>query len=105
VGRVAVPAPIWNKAGPLTPDEWEKVRLHAYHSERVLCRSAFDAGLAAFATLHHERLDGSGYHRGAKAAALPPAARLLAAADAYHTLTEPRPHREALPPARAAGQA
>jgi len=102
VGRVAVPVGIWQKAGPLTPDEKERVRLHAYHSERVLCRSQFLAALAPVATCHHERLDGSGYHRGATAVALPPPARLLAAADAYHAMTQPRPHREALPPQRAA---
>jgi len=102
VGRVAVPAGIWQKAGPLTPDEWERVRLHAYQSERVLCRSPFLAGLAPVATAHHERLDGAGYHRGAPAAALSPAARLLAAADVYHALTEPRPYREAFSPERAA---
>ena len=49
--------------------------------------------LAPIATAHHERLDGSGYHRGAAAAALAPPARLLAAADAYQSMTEPRPHR------------
>ncbi|CAN5881527.1 hypothetical protein BH23ACT12_BH23ACT12_06370 [soil metagenome] len=36
VGRVAIPARIWNSAGPLAPDEWERVRLHAYHGERIL---------------------------------------------------------------------
>ena len=76
--------------------------LHAYHSERVLCRSPFLAALTPVATSHHERLDGSGYHRRAAAAALTPPARLLAAADAYHAMTEPRPHREALSPERAA---
>jgi HD-GYP domain-containing protein (c-di-GMP phosphodiesterase class II) len=102
VGRVAVPVRIWQKAAPLTPDEWERVRLHAYHSERILTRSPFMAALAPVATAHHERLDGSGYHRGTVAAALTPAARLLAAADAYHAMTEPRPHRAALSPGEAA---
>jgi len=102
VGRVGVPSRIWQKASPLTPDEWERVRLHAYHSERVLCRSPFLAALARVATSHHERLDGAGYHRGATAVALTPPARLLAAADAYHAMTEPRPHREAHSPQRAA---
>jgi len=102
VGRVAVPVRIWHKPGPLTPDDWERVRLHAYHSERVLARSSFLAALAPVATAHHERLDGSGYHRGSAAAALTPAARMLAAADAYHAMTEPRPHREALSPEQAA---
>jgi HD-GYP domain-containing protein (c-di-GMP phosphodiesterase class II) len=102
VGRVAVPILVWHKAGPLSPDEWEHVRLHAYHTERVLSRSSFLMALAPVATAHHERLDGSGYHRGVGAGTLPPPARVLAAADAYHAMTEPRPHREALPPDRAA---
>jgi HD-GYP domain-containing protein (c-di-GMP phosphodiesterase class II) len=104
VGRVAVSLHIWHKPAPLSPDEWEQVRLHAYHSERVLSRSPFLAALAPVATSHHERLDGTGYHRGTTAAALTPAARLLAAADAYHAMTEPRPHREPLPPDQAAHQ-
>ena len=102
VGRAAVPTTIWQKPGPLTPQEWERVRLHAYHSERILCPSAFLAPLAPVATAHHERLDGSGYHRGSAASGLSTAARVLAAADAYHAMTEPRPHRQALEPERAA---
>jgi HD-GYP domain-containing protein (c-di-GMP phosphodiesterase class II) len=102
VGRVAVSARVWNRPGPLSADEWERVRLHPYHTERVLSRSEFLSALASIAGAHHERLDGSGYHRGATAAALTPAARLLAAADAYHAMTEPRPHREALAPELAA---
>jgi HD-GYP domain-containing protein (c-di-GMP phosphodiesterase class II) len=102
LGRVAVAARVWNRPGPLSADEWERVRLHPYHTERVLSRSEFLAALAPIAGAHHERLDGSGYHRGAAAAALTPAARLLAAADAYHAMTEPRPHRGALAPEDAA---
>ncbi|MFW6079157.1 MAG: HD domain-containing phosphohydrolase [Gemmatimonadota bacterium] len=102
LGRVAVPARIWNKPDALTADEWERVRLHAYHSERFLLRSPFLAGLGAIAGRHHERLDGSGYHRGAAAPAIPHAARLLAVADGYTAMTAPRPHRPAIPPGRAA---
>jgi HD-GYP domain-containing protein (c-di-GMP phosphodiesterase class II) len=96
LGRVAVPVRVWQKAASLTPDDWERVRLHAYHSERVLARSPFLAALAPVASFHHERLDGSGYHRGTAAADITPPARLLATADAYHAMTEPRPHRAAL---------
>jgi HD-GYP domain-containing protein (c-di-GMP phosphodiesterase class II) len=102
VGRVAVPVPIWQKRGPLTAGEWERVRLHPYYTERVLSRSPLLAALAPVATAHHERLDGSGYHRGVQAGSLTPAARLLAAADAYQAMTEPRSHRDALPPEQAA---
>jgi len=102
LGRVAVSAGIWQKPGPLRPNEWEQVRLHAYHVERVLSRSPYLAGLASIAGRHHERLDGTGYHRGATAPSLSPLARLLAAADTYHAMTEPRPHRAALNAAEAA---
>jgi HD-GYP domain-containing protein (c-di-GMP phosphodiesterase class II) len=95
VGRAGVPAPIWEKPEPLTRGEWEQVRLHAYHGERVLDRSPGLSQLAATAALHHERCDGSGYHRGAGARGLSQPARLLAAADAFHAMTEPRPHRPA----------
>jgi HD-GYP domain-containing protein (c-di-GMP phosphodiesterase class II) len=96
VGRAAVPTTIWQKPGRLTPQEWERVRLHPYHSERILCPSAFLAALVPIAAAHHERLDGSGYHRGTRASELGSAARVLACADAYHAMTEPRPHRAPL---------
>jgi HD-GYP domain-containing protein (c-di-GMP phosphodiesterase class II) len=102
LGRVAVGARIWEKPGPLTVDEWEQVRLHPYHTERVLSRSPFLAALAPIACAHHERLDGSGYHRGVGGADLALPARLLAASDAFHAMTEPRPYRAPLAPGEAA---
>jgi HD-GYP domain-containing protein (c-di-GMP phosphodiesterase class II) len=102
LGRVAVHPRIWQKPGTLSADEWEHVRLHPYQTERVLSRSPFLSTLIPIAGAHHERLDGSGYHRGAGGAELAFPARLLAAADAYHALTEPRPHRDTVPPEQAA---
>jgi HD-GYP domain-containing protein (c-di-GMP phosphodiesterase class II) len=104
LGRSAVPATIWEKPGSLNADEWERVRLHPYHGERALARSPALARLAAIASRHHERCDGSGYHRGLDARSLSPAARLLAAADVFHAMTEPRPHRPARDPSQAAGE-
>jgi HD-GYP domain-containing protein (c-di-GMP phosphodiesterase class II) len=95
LGRLGVSNAIWDKPGPLTPAEWERVRLHPYMSERMLATSRALAPLATLAAHHHERLDGSGYPRGLSGATLSPAARILAAADAYHAATEPRPHRPA----------
>ena len=100
LGRVAVATRIWNAPFRLEVDDWEQVRLHPYHTERVLSRSPSLAELATVASAHHERLDATGYHRGMPAAALTRPARLLAAADAYHAMTEPRPHRPALVRAR-----
>jgi HD-GYP domain-containing protein (c-di-GMP phosphodiesterase class II)/DNA-binding CsgD family transcriptional regulator len=104
IGRVAVPVRVWNKPGPLTRDERERVRLHAYHTERVLEAAGGLRPLARLAGAHGERSDGSGYHRGCRAAELPLAAWLLAAADCYQAMREPRAHRPALTADAAAEQ-
>jgi len=96
IGRAGIPTGLWEKPGPLSIAEWELVRLHPYHSERILARSPALKPLAETAGMHHERTDGSGYHRGVGGAMLAPGARFLAAADAFHAMTEPRPHRPAL---------
>ncbi len=96
VGRVGISNRVWEKPGPLTRAEWEQVRMHGYHSERVLATSASLEPMAVVAGMHHERLDGSGYHRGCRASEIGVEARLLGAADAYVALCHARPHREAL---------
>jgi HD-GYP domain-containing protein (c-di-GMP phosphodiesterase class II) len=96
LGRAAVPIRIWSNRGSLTFDDWERIRLHAYHTERILTQSPFLSELVPSAGFHHERGDGSGYHRGVGSSALHRTARVLAASDAYHAMTEPRPHRPAL---------
>jgi HD-GYP domain-containing protein (c-di-GMP phosphodiesterase class II)/DNA-binding CsgD family transcriptional regulator len=96
LGRVAVPTGIWDRPGPLRPEEWELVRLHPYQSGRILDRSPVLAPLGPIASRHHERVDGSGYPAGVRASELDPAACLLAAADVLHALGEPRPHRPAV---------
>ena len=93
MGRVGVSAAVWEKPGPLTSGEWEQVRLHSYHTERLLARIPAFSELARTAASDHERLDGSGYHRGVGAAQLSPVARVLAAADVWCAMTEPRAHR------------
>jgi HD-GYP domain-containing protein (c-di-GMP phosphodiesterase class II)/DNA-binding CsgD family transcriptional regulator len=104
LGRIGVSNAIWDKPGPLSEAEWERVRLHPYYTERVLARLKGLGQVCAIAPQHHERLDGSGYHRGLPASMLPMSARILAAADIYHALTEPRPHRAALSPEEAAAE-
>jgi HD-GYP domain-containing protein (c-di-GMP phosphodiesterase class II)/DNA-binding CsgD family transcriptional regulator len=95
LGRVTVPTGVWERPGPLRAEEWELVRLHPYHSGRILSRSPVLAPLAALAGRHHERVDGSGYPAGVRAGELGAEACLLAAADVLHALREPRPHRPA----------
>ena len=98
IGRVAISSGIWDAARPLRPDEAEKVRMHPYYTQQVLSRTPYLQTLAELASCHHERLDGSGYYRGLRGAALPAPSRVLAAADAYCTKTEVRPHRAAYSP-------
>ena len=95
LGRLGVSNAIWDKRGTLTAAELERVRLHPYLTERMLASSGALAPVGAIAVQHHERLDGSGYPRGLSGDAIAPAGRILAAADAYHAMTEPRPHRAA----------
>lgn len=102
LGVVAVPAGVWNRPGPLTAEGWERVRLHAHVSERILARCPALSEVAAGAGAHHERLDGSGYHRGAHEPSL--VAQLVAASDVYQALREPRPHRAPLDANAAAGE-
>jgi HD-GYP domain-containing protein (c-di-GMP phosphodiesterase class II) len=102
IGRVGVSASIWGKNGALTDAEWERVRLHPYYTERIFTRAESLAPLGALASQHHERVDGSGYHRRLPGMSLVQISRLLAAADAYCAMTELRPHRSALSPDQAA---
>jgi HD-GYP domain-containing protein (c-di-GMP phosphodiesterase class II) len=104
LGRVTVTTAIWDKPGPLNDSEWEAVRLHPYYSERLLSRAPSLVGAGQLAGMHHERQDGSGYHRGSRAAAQPLGARILASADAYIAMGQARAHRPALDPDEAARQ-
>jgi HD-GYP domain-containing protein (c-di-GMP phosphodiesterase class II) len=104
VGRVGISNAIWEKPGPLTRAEWEQVRMHPYYGERVMANATSLEPMAVTAGMHHERLDGSGYHRGSTAKDIGVEARLVAAADVFAALIQSRPHRAALTPAEAAGQ-
>jgi HD-GYP domain-containing protein (c-di-GMP phosphodiesterase class II) len=100
--RVAVSSAVWDKPGPLTRIERDHVELHPYYTERVLTRVPALADLGRIAGQHHERSDGSGYHRGLLGGTTPLPARVLAAADRYRCVVEPRPHRAARSPDEAA---
>ncbi len=94
-GRLGVSNAIWDKAGPLGPGEWERVRMHPYITGRMLGQSPALAPLGRIAAQQREHLDGSGYPRGVSGQAISSSARLLGAADAYRAMREPRPHRRA----------
>ncbi len=105
IGELATPVSTWMRAGALTEREADAARLHPYHGERALVALGDDGkAVAALVLRHHERLDGSGYHRYARAPDLAPAARILAAAEAFQTAREARAHRPALSDAAAASK-
>src|ERR1700704_1620919 len=96
IGELSVPVSTWMRAGALTERETDAAHLHPYHGERALASLGGEGkAVAALVLRHHERLDGSGYHRYARANALSAAARVLAGAEAFQTAREPRPHRPA----------
>jgi HD-GYP domain-containing protein (c-di-GMP phosphodiesterase class II) len=103
-GNLGVSNAIWDKPGPLTAGEWERVRLAPHLTERMLHQSAALAEVGRVAVQHRERLDGSGYPRGLTGPAITRAGRILAAADAYQAMREPRPYRDARTADEAAGE-
>jgi HD-GYP domain-containing protein (c-di-GMP phosphodiesterase class II) len=104
IGRLGISNSIWDKRGSLGAGEWERVRIHPYLTERMLHQSEALAPLGAIAVQHRERLDGSGYPHGLSGAAISRPARILAAADAYQAMCEPRPYRSALSAQQAAAE-
>lgn len=102
VGGLGVSNVIWDKQAPLSRSELERMRMHPYLGERMLAFAPALAPIGTLAAQHHERMDGSGYPKGLAGESLGPAARLLAAADAYHAMTELRPHRPAMSKEQAA---
>lgn len=103
-GTTAVPNSIWDKPGPLTRTEFDRVELHPMLTEQMLRRSPALAVLNPVASAHHEKCDGSGYHKGVRAKAGDPGACVLAATEIYVGLTTERADRPAFSDADAAAE-
>jgi HD-GYP domain-containing protein (c-di-GMP phosphodiesterase class II) len=104
LGRLGISNSIWDKPGPLGAGERERVRMHPYLTERMLQQSSWLAPLGAIAVQLRERMDGSGYPRGLSGNSISVAGRVLGAADAYQSMREPRPYRDALSADQAAAE-
>ncbi len=104
VGRFGVPGGVLAKPGPLSGTDLERMRMHVYYVERIFSRPEPLARIGLVASMHHERMDGSGYHRAAAGAVLTNPCRILAAADAYHAMLQPRPYRASFAPNDAAAE-
>jgi HD-GYP domain-containing protein (c-di-GMP phosphodiesterase class II) len=102
VGGFGVPGAIWGKEGPLSARDTERMRMHTYYVERIFSRPEPLRRVGLLASMHHERMDGSGYHRGLAGPMISLSARLLAAADSYQSLIQDQPNRSAQDPDDAA---
>lgn len=96
IGELAVPEHIMLKPGPLTPEEYEKVKIHPMVAAEILERVKFPYPVAPIVLAHHERWDGHGYPHGLKGEEIPMGARILAAVDAVDAYASPRRHRAAV---------
>ena len=92
-GTTAVPNSIWDKRGSLTRAEFDRVELHPMLTEQMLRRSPGLAALNPVASAHHEKSDGSGYHKRVRGDAVDPAASVLAATEVYVGMTTERADR------------
>jgi diguanylate cyclase (GGDEF)-like protein/putative nucleotidyltransferase with HDIG domain len=101
IGKLAVPEQIINKPGRLTPEEFEKMKVHPIVGAEILERVAFPYPVAPIVRSHHERWDGSGYPEGLSGEEIPIGARILAAVDCLDALASHRQYRPALPLAEA----
>ena len=95
IGKLAISNLILDKPGKLTVEEFEAVKRHPLVTEQILGRVSRFADIAGIAAAHHEKLDGSGYHRGIHGDELDPPARVLAVADIFEAMTADRPYRAA----------
>ncbi|MBQ7558340.1 MAG: HD domain-containing protein [Lachnospiraceae bacterium] len=97
VGKIRVPVEVINKAGKLTDEEFDQIRIHPVSGFHILNGVHEDARIAYGAKYHHERYDGTGYPNGLERENIPEIARIIAVADAYDAMASDRSYRKLLP--------
>jgi len=97
IGKLAVPEHIISKPGKLTPEEFEKMKIHPIVGAEILEQVDFPYPVVPIVRAHHEKWDGSGYPNGLQGEAIPIGARILAAVDCLDALASDRQYRRALP--------
>lgn len=96
IGKLAVPEHILSKPGPLTQEEFQKIRIHPQVGADIISAVPFPYPVAPLILSHHERWDGKGYPRGLKGEEIPLGARILSVVDYYDALTSERPYHKAM---------
>ena len=95
IGKLSIPKEIVDKAGPLSPEEYEIMKGHTTEGFKILKDKNLDKRVKLTALLHHERMDGSGYPLGVKGDKIDRFTRVVAIADVYEAMTAPRKYRKA----------
>jgi diguanylate cyclase (GGDEF)-like protein/putative nucleotidyltransferase with HDIG domain len=103
IGKLAVPEHILSKPGPLTQEEFQKIRIHPEVGAEIIAAVPFPYPVAPIILSHHERWDGKGYPQGLKGEQIPIGARILTIVDYYDAITTERPYHKALPQDSAVG--
>jgi diguanylate cyclase (GGDEF)-like protein/putative nucleotidyltransferase with HDIG domain len=98
IGKLAVPEHILSKPGRLTPEEFDKMKIHPIVGAEILNRVHFPYPVVPIVRSHHEKWDGTGYPDGLKEDAIPVGARILSVVDCFDALTSERPYRKAMSP-------
>ena len=101
IGKLAVPENILSKPGRLTPEEFDKMKIHPIVGSEILDRVEFPYPVVPIVRSHHEKWDGSGYPDGLKRESIPIGARILSAVDCFDALASERPYRRAMSPEEA----
>ncbi len=96
IGKLAVPEHILSKPGPLTQEEFQKIRVHPQVGAEIIAAVPFPYPVSPLILSHHERWDGKGYPSGLKGDEIPLGARILAVVDYYDALTSERPYHKAM---------
>jgi putative nucleotidyltransferase with HDIG domain len=104
IGKLAVPEHILSKPGRLTPEEFDRMKIHPVVGAEILNRVHFPYPVVPIVRSHHEKWDGSGYPDGLAGESIPVGARILSVVDCFDALTSERPYREAMTPARTRGR-
>src|SRR5438046_7807507 len=101
IGKLAVPENILSKPGRLTPEEFEKMKIHPIVGAEILDRVQFPYPVVPIVRSHHEKWDGTGYPDGLKREAIPIGARILSAVDCFDALASERPYGTPMTPPEA----
>jgi diguanylate cyclase (GGDEF)-like protein/putative nucleotidyltransferase with HDIG domain len=96
IGKLAVPEQILSKPGRLTPEEFDRMKIHPIVGAEILDRVQFPYPVVPIVRSHHEKWDGTGYPHGLKGQAIPIGARILSVVDCFDALTSERPYRRAM---------